>query len=168
MRFIARYLLWHLCLLTERTHPARQNKTSTSFALLGAFLSPLPPTLTLRAVKRRSFSSKYIWDEFEALTAAMKLSCGCVSTQNEMYTMRVINYCLLNNWFTFVGGRLLTTSDKGFLDSRLSPNYVHFVEWLVEEQKRKASHVLVFKNNRQGSQLSGRSKQMVELCTDRY
>ena len=166
MRSIARYLLWYLCLLTERTHPARQNKTSTSFVLLGTFLSPLLPALTLRVVKRRLFSYKCIWDEFEALTAAMKLSCGCVSIQSEMHTMRVINCCLLTDWFTFAGGGYLSTSGTGFLASRLSPNYAHFIERLVQEEKKKASHV--FKNNPQGSRLRGRpKKQMVELCTDR-
>jgi len=130
------YLLWYLCLLTERTHTAKQNKTSTSFALLGIFLSPLLPTLTLRVVKR-SLSCKCIWDEFDSLTDAMNLSCGCVSIQNEMYTMRVINCCLLTNWLTFAVGGHLSTSDTGFLASRLSPNYAHFVERLVQEEKKK-------------------------------
>jgi hypothetical protein len=80
---------------------------------------------------------KCIWDEFGALTAAMKLSCGCVSIQKEMYTMRVISCCLLINWFTFAGGRHLTTSDTGFLASRLSPNYAYFAECLVQEERER-------------------------------
>lgn len=111
------------CACWQKGHILRdKTKLFTSFPLLGAFLSRLLPTLTRGAVKKRSFSYKCIWDEFESLTAAMKLSCSCVSIQSELYTMRVISCCLLTNRYTFAGGRHLKISDSRFRASRLSPN----------------------------------------------
>jgi hypothetical protein len=115
----------------------KQNFQKFRFARHFSFASSSHSNAQSREKEIDFFLYKCIWDEFEALRAAMKLSCGCVSIQNEMYTMRVINCCLLINWFTFVGGRHLTTSDTGFLTSRLSPNCAYFVECLSQEERER-------------------------------